>query len=330
MTRVHVIIIGYRGDAWLPGCIETLRGVTVIPFKLFLVDNAYNSCMDELPLAGLDHCIIRCEQPLGFAEANNHALVRGGLEADYVCFLNQDTLSGEDWLTACVECLEADPRRGATVPLTTTYDGTGWDAAFLACARQCGLPEEDLAGGRAPAWAPAAEVPAAAMVIRGEVLRRTGPFDPIFGSYYEDYDLCRRVREAGYEVGICGGGRVRHYSGSATSSKDAEWRRARQLTRNQFIYDLRCAGQRRKQQALSYLCKHFPRNLTRSISGRPAAKPPGPFLTAHMDLLKLAPRLLTARADQAAWTAYLLSIGWPDATETMRFRLEHEQVIAKE
>ena len=54
--------------------------------------------------------------------------------------------------------------------------------------------------------------------------------------------------------------------------------------------------------------------MARSLLRRPGAKPLGPYLAAHWDLLKLMPRLLSERLDRAVWQAYLREIGWPPAS----------------
>jgi GT2 family glycosyltransferase len=41
------------------------------------------------------------------------------------------------------------------------------------------------------------------MLFRAETLRSMGGFDERYFLYYEDVDLCARLREAGYEVAVC-------------------------------------------------------------------------------------------------------------------------------
>mgnify|MGYP003464702231 CR=1 FL=1 len=103
-------------------------------------------------------------------------------------------------------------------------------------------------------------------------------------------------------------------SGSATNTVAAGRRRARWVTRNRVIIRQREAAGRRPLSLLRYLLSTFPRGLARSLLGRGGAKPARPYLAAHWDLLKLAPRLLSARRDAAAWQRYLHDIGWPPPT----------------
>jgi N-acetylglucosaminyl-diphospho-decaprenol L-rhamnosyltransferase len=58
-------------------------------------------------------------------------------------------------------------------------------------------------------------VSGAVMMIRREAWDAVGGFDPAFFLYYEDIDLCRRVRAAGWEVGIVPGATAIHESGGS-------------------------------------------------------------------------------------------------------------------
>lgn len=315
INDVAIVIVAYHGDKWLPACVASLRESLGHRVRLMLVDNAGNTCIDKLDLTGFDATVLRCPRPMGFAEANNFALVHGGMKSEFVCFLNQDTVSREDWLSACLGVMQENETVGAVMPLIENYDGTGWDEAFMTCARAAPLVYDCVRQGIAasfedlPAFVEVPEITAAAMVARTEALRKAGPFDPIFGSYYEDYDLCRRVAAAGYKVGICTRGRVGHFGGSVTTDRKAHIRRARWLTRNRVIYAARWKWNNRPLGLLRYLAIDFPRNLLRSALGR-SNIPLQAYCLGHLDLIKLLPRLLSARNDRAHFEGYRRSIGF--------------------
>jgi len=315
-SAITVIVVAYHGDRWIPECLTSLRDSLDMPIRLVLVDNVGNSCIESVAVEGLDPIVLRCNEPLGFAEANNFALQQIDWDTEAVCFLNQDTTSGEGWLTACVECLRRDPQLGAVSPMIRTYDWQDWDPAFRDCAKDSPQlvreMDSDAEGGSHDE--PCYEVPqitAAAMVIRTSILGRVGPFDPIFGSYFEDYDLCRRIGEAGSKLGICTGGEIAHFSGSATTDDATRRKRTRQMLRNRAIHRFRLAGKHRTGAALKYFGHTFPRNLLRSLLRTPSSQPLGPYLAAHRDLLPLLGRLLSRHRDLRLWTQYLRDLGWP-------------------
>ena len=309
--RVNAIVIGYHGERWLPYCLATLQDAAGDCCRVVLVDNGGNGDVTGLGLDEKSSIVLETPRRMGFAEANNFALQQVGLEAGAVCFLNQDTRSQPGWLEACLECLERYPDVGAVSPLLRNYDDTDWDSAFLTCARESDRLADAIRSDLK--WDDFFEVPrvtAAAMVVRSDVLRKVGPFDPVYGSYYEDYDLCLRIRRAGYRVGVCSQGTVCHYSGSSTTTSKAERKRMRQVIRNRAILRFREAGTRRFRSIVSYFATTFPRNLARGICRTPSSQLVSVQLSAHRSLLSLLPRLASARADAREWQRYLDGLGW--------------------
>jgi GT2 family glycosyltransferase len=314
---VTVIIVAFQGDRWIRHCVETLLLGTRAPMQLILVDNGRTTALE--PICGEFRLTppMVTQRPLGFADANNLALGHVDPRAEAICFLNQDTLSQAGWLDECVDVLRKGETLGAVVPLTHTYNWSAWDPAFYECAgRANGLTDALERGAKAQRVCEVPVVPAAAMVVKAETLRRAGPFDPVFGSYYEDYDLCRRIRAAGYGVGIVTTARVAHYSGSSTQSHEAAWRRGRAIVRNRVLYETRLAGAARVPALLRYFGQTFPRKLMRSVAGR-LAHPPTQFLAGHFDLLRILPRLASERRDIAAWQRELRRTGiiWRNGSE---------------
>ncbi len=248
---------------------------------------------------------------MGFADANNFGIKRTGFVSDFTVFLNQDTVSSRGWIDSCLDCFRRDPKLGVLSPGLRTYDLTDWEQNLVACVRESGLPESTLET-EADKIVKVHQVTAAAMMIRTDVLHQVGPFDPIFGSYYEDYDLCRRIRNAGYTIGVCPSARVGHFSGSVTSTANAERRRARTLIRNRLIHKVRATNGGRLRVLAEHLCCTFPRNLTRGLLRTKSSQPISATLAAHWDLMKIADRLLSEKRDESLWQQYLQSFRTPD------------------
>ena len=305
---VSIVLVGYHGDDWLATCTSTLANASSERLHLVLVDNAGNHRIDQLPLGRFKSEVLDTPRPMGFAAANNFALVNASHLNDVVIFLNQDTISPAGWIDACLGEFDREERLGAVSPLIRTYTDDGWDPSFLACLDEDQLRAVD--GSAALSCIHVKNVPAAALLVRKDVLRKTGPFDPIFGSYYEDYDLCRRIRQAGYRVGFATGARVRHFSGSTTTTRERELERMRLIIRNRFIYELREARSSRFQRVLRRFIADFPRRLARGLARTASSQPPTVTLRAYADLTRIFRRLVSERRDASAWQAYLHEIGW--------------------
>lgn len=312
-----VLLIAYRGDRWLPDCLETLADASADPLHLVLVDNAGNTIIDDLDLSAFDAEVLSTPRPLGFAAANNFALAEASHLEDTVLFLNQDTLSRAGWVDRCLDCFEQSPTLGAVSPLLRTFEWTDWDPDFLrfVCAvgqeeRLREIEEEDGQNDEKQ-WFRVKNAPAPALLARTQVLREVGPFDPVFGSYCEDMDLCRRIRGQGYDVGFCTTAEVAHYNGSTTTDRAKERRRMRQILRNRILYQFREGEGPYGSKLARRLIFDFPRRLARGLVGTPSSQPPLVTIQAYVDLLGLGRRILSRRADQEQWEAYLSEIDWP-------------------
>jgi GT2 family glycosyltransferase len=310
-----ILLIAYYGDRWLPDCVDTLADASASPPHLVLVDNAGNTIIDDLDLSAFDVEVLSTPRPMGFAEANNFALMEASRLANSVLFLNQDTKSPPGWIDACTRLLEKYPELGAVSPCIRTYEDDGWDPSFLAC-----LSEEQEASLKAHSVEEEViftqNAPAPALLVRTDVLVETGPLDPVYGSYYEDYDLCRRIREKWHRIGFCRDAHVRHFSGGSTNTEEQERRRMRQVIRNRVLYELREGDEPRWRAALSRFVIDFPHRLARGIAGTPSSQPPMVTMRAYADLLRLGRRVFSASYDACVWKEYLSSLGWPpESTE---------------
>lgn len=310
--NVTALIVAYYGDSWLPACIDSLAEASTQRIHLVLVDNAGNTGFDTLGLERFDTEVIKTPYPMGFAEANNYALAHATRLEEAVLFLNQDTISATGWIDRCLDCLTWGEEMGAVSPLIYTYDGSGWDPGFLACvtAEEAldQLSAYDAAGAD---WFATTIASAPALIVRTEALRCAGPFDPVFGSYYEDYDLCRRIRDCGYDIAFCRSATINHYSGSTTNSPERERKRMRQIIRNRILYTLRVSGSPRLPQVARHVALDFPRRLLRGLLRTPSSQPPLVTLKAYGDLLRIAGRVVSRRRDEDAWQRYLDELGWP-------------------
>lgn len=308
---VSVILIGYHGDRWLPACIDSLAAASAERLHLVLVDNTGNTCLDELDLLFFEPEVLTTPRPMGFAEANNFALVEASSLREHVLFLNQDTVSPAGWIDACLDSFEQDSLLGAVSPLIRTYDDDGWDPSFLDCLGDEAASSLDASEQAQGEVISVQNAPAPALLVRTDVLRQTGPFDPVFGSYYEDYDLCRRIRALGHKIGFCRDVRIRHFSGGSTTTAEQERRRMRQIIRNRTVYQLRESDAPRWKGTADRVLLDFPRRLARGLAGTPSSQPPVVTLQAYFDLLRISRRLVSRTHDERQWQAYLDELGWP-------------------
>jgi GT2 family glycosyltransferase len=223
---VSVVMVLHGGWPIALRAIYDLVKNTDEPFELLLVDNA--SPGDTVTQMREDvtgaHLIVN-ETNRGFGVASNQ-----GAEAArgrYLCFLNSDALVRPGWLAPLVDTLESGPSVGAVVPMFLNEDGTIQEAGSVidsaghAHAVGSGADPGDFE------YRFSREVDygsAACLVVRRDVFTDAGGFDPRYAPmYFEDVDLCFKLRERGLRTIYEPRSRVvhlRHGSGDFESARD--------------------------------------------------------------------------------------------------------------
>lgn len=211
--RVDVVVVAYNSGAQLRSCVVGLAGRDDV--RVIVVDNDSPEGGLET-IADLDVTAIQSGANGGFSFGCNIGWRAGTAPA--VLFLNPDARIGPDAVLRLAAALDEDPRLGVVGPLIRDGDGTldpsqrhfprlrstYAQALFLhRVAPEAAWADELIrspaayaAPGR-PDW-----VSGACLMIRRTALELLDGLDERFFLYCEDMDLCRRVRDLGYEVGF--------------------------------------------------------------------------------------------------------------------------------
>jgi len=311
---VAIIIVAYEGDAWIPDCMESLKASTQINALVLLIDNKDNTNLISEEIGSLTIRCFKTPHPMGFADANNFALMKVPSSVPNICFLNQDTLSQKKWLEEGLNCLHQNPQLGAVSPMLKNYQGTDWDKEFqfllknqpefksdwLNCSDHRSVAKIHLVD----------DIPATAMIVKTEVIKRSGPFDNIFGSYYEDFDLCMRIRKLGYHIAVCPQSILFHYSGSISQTEEARRKRSRWVIRNRTVLKIRSSHGPRWLKAWRHLIINGSLQTIRAILRTPSSSPLRSVAMAHIDLIRILPRLCSCKIDKKKWDQFLEEINW--------------------
>lgn len=167
----------------------------------------------------------------GFARANNRALALAS--GRYILFLNPDTIVPEDCFQKSLAFLEANPQAGALG--VRMIDGSGhflkeskraYPSLLTSFYKLSGLsslfPKSSVfsryhLGHLDPYQDHEVDVLAGAfMMIKREVLDKTGGFDEAFFMYGEDIDLSYRIQRSGYRNYYFSGTTIIHFKGEST------------------------------------------------------------------------------------------------------------------
>jgi len=236
MTRVTVVICAYRGRRWIRRCLESVLASKGVKPRVVVFDNASADGTREIVETEFPRVeLIRSPRNIGFARANNRVIRRAISRGDdYVFLLNEDARVDPDTLRTLVTVAR---RRDVAIlsPLHYDYEGTRLESDFGSLVRQAGLRK----GWRDVDFVPTTRIIGAAVLMRLDVLRRVGLFDPIYFIYAEEEDLCRRVLRHGHRAGITARTRIYHGHRSTGDFLQLERMRRFNIIRGKYILVLK-------------------------------------------------------------------------------------------
>ena len=201
---VTVIIPVYNETELTLACLRALAEHPPVSARVeyVVVDDASTTDVTT-QLAGIPGVtLLRNGENLGFLRTCNRAALLS--RADYVVFLNNDTLVRDGWLDALVRVAEDDPRVGVVGSKLIYPDGTLQEAGGLIWRDASGWNYGR--GGRPddPAYEYVRDVDycsGAALLVRRSMFEQLGGFDVRYApAYFEDSDLCFAARRAGFRV----------------------------------------------------------------------------------------------------------------------------------
>jgi N-acetylglucosaminyl-diphospho-decaprenol L-rhamnosyltransferase len=233
-VKISIIIVSYNVKYFLEQCLRSVqKAVCEWDAEVFVVDNnSSDGSVDYLkPMFPFVQFISNSENT-GFARANNQALrIANG---QFILFLNPDTILPENFLEGCIRFLEKDRRIGAMG--VQMIDGRGrflkesrrgFPTPWVSFCKLSGLtdvfPHSRLfakyyLGHLDRNTSHNAEaLSGACMLVRKEVLDKTGGFDERFFMYAEDIDLSYRIRRAGYLNYYVADIAIIHFKGESTT-----------------------------------------------------------------------------------------------------------------
>lgn len=212
---ITAIVVAYDSAEVLPACLAALAGEGV---AALVVDNAST----DGSAAIAERCgakVLRNARNEGYGRANNRGA--GAADTPFILIVNPDLEIGEGAVAALLAAADAYPDAAAFAPRLVEPSGRVFlqprsllSPAHLNRAREIVLPEGDaclpfLSG--------------ACLLLRREVFTALGGFDPEIFLFYEDDDLCRRLRDAGHALIHVDGAEARH--GRGRSSRPSPQRR---------------------------------------------------------------------------------------------------------
>lgn len=236
---VSVIVPVHDGWRYTNGCLKALAGARDpnVPTEVIVVDDASEDATPDL-LAACDGVrLVRFDRNAGFGAAcNAGAVVARGT---FLHFLNNDAFVTEGWLQPLLDALSGEDVAAAVSQLRAPggrlseaggviwRDGQGWNYGRGDSSndwRYRSVRDVDYGS-------------AASLMVSAARFRSMGGFDAAYApAYYEDADLCFRLRAAGGRVVYQPASVVYHVEGASYgSNRRPEARAAQEHSRRVFV-----------------------------------------------------------------------------------------------
>ncbi|NDU99470.1 glycosyltransferase family 2 protein [Pseudoroseicyclus tamaricis] len=241
---IHVLILNWRSPEMTLRAMEaTLAEMEGLDGFVTLLDNdSQDGSFERLLTATFDLPRVRVVQTGhngGFGAGNNHGILTplpSRPKVDYWYIQNSDSFPKPGAIRTLVKYLEAQPRVGIAGSQLVDEEGVPQQTQFrfpsilseLEGAARTGPISRLLSRHAVPfpllrEDQPVDWLAGASMLIRASLLESIGLFDERFFLYFEETDLCRRARLAGFETHFVKASVVTH--GGSVSTGMQEWTR---------------------------------------------------------------------------------------------------------
>ena len=223
MKRVAVVILNWNGEKFLkqflPGVVECSSDVA----DVYVIDNASKDdslkyIRSAFPSVG----IVELSENFGFADGYNHGLK--DIPNDYYVLLNSDVEVTPNWINPVITYMESQTGMVACQPKILDFHRKEWfeyagaaggyidKDAYAFCAGRIFFEfekdENQYEENEEVFWASGA-----ALFIRRNAWHEVEGLDQDFFAHMEEIDLCWRLKNRGYKIGVCRQAVVYHYGG---------------------------------------------------------------------------------------------------------------------
>jgi GT2 family glycosyltransferase/glycosyltransferase involved in cell wall biosynthesis len=238
--NVSVIVLNYNQAATTLDCLAALAGApSELIREIIVVDNG--SDPEELSVLRRQRArdgfvLVEVGRNRFFGEGNNIGV--DDARGDYVVFLNNDAFVQPGWIEALSATMRSDPGVAAVGPMFLYPDGRVQEVGGLA------LPTGDVVQvGKGAVWGPDHyDTPfavdfcsAACLMMRKADFLAVGGFgfewEP---AYYEDADLCLKLRARRGKVMVNPAARVVHIESKTTSNTELQLHNISEINRSRF------------------------------------------------------------------------------------------------
>ena len=252
VPRTAALLLNWRRAELTTRCLEDLLAVRDVSLHVVVIDNgsgeqelaALRAAVDAAQAGPHTLELLALPENRGFTGGMNEGLrAAAATGAPFVLVLNNDVRLPPDFLRPLVDTLANDPTVHAVGPTVLHPDGTVWAQG----GRRAFVPNGLLLRGHGGAPAPRTHgpeavpfLPCACVLFRTDALVAAGGFDDGYFMYWEDVELCERLRARGGKVVWLPWVRVEHAAGQSSGGGRSPLRKF--LMANNAVRYLRAHG----------------------------------------------------------------------------------------
>jgi GT2 family glycosyltransferase len=226
---LSIIIVSYRGWDRLRACLDSLGAFTgsMFKFEVIIVDNdSADDIIDVFELNYPDFIFIKNKVNGGFANGCN--LGSTNAKGDFILFLNPDTVAAEESVGKLLEraranpgnfissCRQVNEKKKVSIacgifPTFGTLTGFGRTIFKLLNSKKFTEQTEAKNNIIYPDW-----VSGSVIMIKKEVFLNLEGFDEDYWLYYEDTDICKRIRDQKGNIAFYNDIEIQHNHGGSS------------------------------------------------------------------------------------------------------------------
>lgn len=202
--RIVMSVISHRQGGLVRGLLSDIAARCTTNLHIILTVNMAEELPFDVNAYAFPIEIIRNERPKGFGANHNQAFRQ--FSGEYFCVVNPDIRLNSDPFDRLVRCLN---ERGASLvaPLVVNPQG-GLEDSVRPFPTPVRIAQKALRLGRAGEYEPSDRplrpdwVAGMFMLFHSTAFQELGGFDERFYLYYEDVDICARLRLSGHEIAL--------------------------------------------------------------------------------------------------------------------------------
>jgi GT2 family glycosyltransferase len=212
---ISIIIVNYKSQKKALSCVESVKASDMagLSYEIIIIDNASgDEGAETIREKFSDVILIKSGKNLGMGGGNNLGIKKA--KGDYILILNPDIFVNHGAIKKLYDYIKEDKSIGLLAPKLLNPDGslqyscfrdfnfftpvlrrTFLGKIFTDSVDKFLMKDFDHNEIKKVDW-----VMGSCFVIKKELMDELGGFDERFFMYFEDTDLCRRLRQAGYKI----------------------------------------------------------------------------------------------------------------------------------